>query len=348
MDKQNYFSWLSSQTVSEWTNDSGILSQNRAAISKGAVGCTTNPPLSYEALVTDSQLYAEDLKNINKNLSEYEFGMEAMGLVAKKLSKEYLPMYKDNSGKFGRVSVQVCPDLCDNPEGTFNAAKTISGWGENIMVKIPVTQAGIWALEELAAIGVPTNPTVTTSISQIIAAAEAYERGAARAKAAGIVPARSCLAFVFGRIQDYLTILNTERSVGLAVSDLEWASVALLKRCLKIFKENNYSSILQPAAFRAALHVEQISGSPVCSTIHPKIQKMVEEADKEGKMRREILFEEPVDQAIIDRVSCAFPEFVSAYEPGAVSEKDFITFGPTVMTLDTFAQGWKKIISLKV
>lgn len=347
MQNQNYFSWLSSQTASNWTNDSGILAQNRAATEKGAIGCTTNPPLSYEALVTDTDLYAEDLKKIDRSLSDDDFALEAMGLVVKQLSKEYLPMHKEKGTIYGCVRAQVRPSLRDDAEGMLAVGKIMSAWGENVMVKIPVTEAGLWALEELAARGIPTNPTVTTSISQLIAAAEAYQRGVARAKAAGITPAWSTAALVTGRVQDYLAHLNETRNLGLAISDLEWAGVALIKRAGEVFKQNGYTCILQPAAFRCVLQVEQISGGPFCSTIHPKIQEMVEAADQAGKVKREILIDAPLDQAAVDRVLRAIPEFVQAYEPGALKIQDFLTFGATAMTLDGFDQGWQKLFTLK-
>jgi len=347
MHTQNYFSWLTSETVSKWTNDSGILAQNIAATKIGAVGCTTNPPLSFEALTTDTALYAEGLAKIDKNLPDDEFATEAMGLVIRQLSTHYLPMHKEKGTYHGCVRAQVRPSLRNDAEGMLKAAKLFSSWGENVMVKIPVTEAGIWVLEELAALGIPTNPTVTTSVSQAVAAAEAYERGIVRAKAAGITPAWTTEAIVMGRLQDYLAQLNEERSAGLATTDLEWACIAFVKRTREIFKKKGYASVMQPAAFRSALQVEQISGAEFCSTIHPKVQQMVEEADAAGTLKREALIDAPVDKAAVDRVCLAFPEFVAAYEPDAIAVKDFATSGPTQMTLDGFDQGWQKIFTLK-
>ena len=74
--------------------------------------------------------------------------------------------------------------------------KTIASFGKNVMVKIPGTKAGVWVLEELAALGIPTNPTVCVSLPQVIATAEAYARGCERAVKAGLKPAESTTALV--------------------------------------------------------------------------------------------------------------------------------------------------------
>lgn len=348
MNKQNYFAWLSSETDTMWTNDSALLATNKAArTQKGAIGCTTNPPLAYEALTVDRDEYGTDLAAIDRSLSDNEFALEAMKLVVTRMSKEYLPMHKERGGLYGCVRAQVAPNLRDDKDAMLKVGKYMASWGENVMVKIPVTGAGVWVLEELAALGIPTNPTVTTSISQMMAAAEAYERGVARAKAAGIKPAWSTLALVVGRIQDYLTKCNEERNAGLSTSDLEWASVAIIKRANEMFQQNNYACTLQPAAFRAAMQVEQIAGGKFCPTIHPKIQEAVEEADAKGEIHHEVLIDAPIDQEAVDRVDAALPEFALAYEPGAIEEEDFLTFGATVMTLDGFDQGWQKLFTLK-
>lgn len=348
MSKQSYLSWMAENTITQWTNDSAVMSQLEHALENGAVGTTTNPPLSYEGLTVDNELYKEELASLSRDCSNDEFALEAMGLVVKRLSKRLMPLHEAKGGFYGCVRAQVQPSLRDDPEGMLEMGKKMSKWGKNVMIKIPGTEAGIWALEELAALGIPTNPTVLTTISQIVAAAEAYERGITRAEKAGIAPAWSTEALVMGRLQDYLSDLNKDRKAGVSVSDLEWASIALVKRSYEIFMKKGYKTVMQGAAFRCAMHVEQMVGGPFCSTIHPKVQKQVEEADAAGTIRRESCIEEPADQAALDRVAKAFPEFTLAMEPDAIKPRDFASYGAVKMTLDNFdVNGWQKLISLK-
>ena len=346
--KDSYFSWLSENTASEWNNDSALASQVENAAGQGAIGCTTNPPLSYEALTTDVDYYRDSLAKIDKTLPDDEFAMQAMMLVVARWSAYFMPMHKERGGCYGCVRAQVAPNLRDDAAGMLAAGKRLAAIGKNVMVKIPGTKAGIWVLEELAALGIPTNPTVVTTVSQAIAAAEAFDRGCARAEAAGISPAWSNCAMVQGRTQDYLTALNNERQLGLTDEELSWAALAITKRCYEIFQERGYRSGLMPAAFRSPLQVEQISGGRVFSTIHPKIQEAALAADAAGNMKREELISAPLNAAAIKKVADAIPEFLLAYEPEGLAPEDFDSYGAVIMTMDGFEkEGWQKLITLK-
>jgi len=344
----SYLQWMSQNTITEWTHDSAVMSQLEYALAHGAVGATSNPPLSYEGLTIDTHLHSEQLAQLSRDCSDDEFALEAMRIVVSAIARKLLPMHKEKGGYYGCIRAQVQPGLRDDAQGMLKMGKTMASWGENVMIKIPGTEVGIWVLEELAACGIPTNPTVLTTMSQIIAAAEAYERGYNRAVKAGITPSFSTEALVFGRLQDYLAHLNEQRDLNLDPQDLNWASIELLKRSYHVFKERGYKSVMQGAAFRCAMHVEQLVGGPFCSTIHPKVQKMVLEEDAAGKLRREECIEQLADQDAIQRVLKAIPEYRLALEPDAIKPADFGDYGAVKMTLDVFDSiGWQKLKTLK-
>lgn len=345
--KQSYLSWLSAETDFNWNNDSALQSQVENAVTQGAIGITTNPPLSYEALTTDSGIYASELAAIDKSLPDNEYALLAMSLVVKHFSEYFMEMFKNEGGLKGCVRAQVAPNLSADAEEMMEAGMHLAKIGKNVMVKIPGTKAGLWTLEELASKGIPTNPTVVTTVSQAIAAAEAYERGRERAVRAGITPANSSCAIVMGRAQDYFTVLNKERNLGLAIEDLEWAALAIVKRSYNIYRERAFNSMVMPAAFRASMQVEQLAGGNFHATIHPKIQAAVEAASDAGTIRRELFADSPVDETAIQRVMDVLPEFRQAYEPNGLTIDEFDDYGAVVMTLDGFDGGWKKLVSLK-
>jgi transaldolase len=188
---------------------------------------------------------------------------------------------------------------------------------------------------------------VCVSISQILAAAEANERGIKRAKAAGLAPAPSTAALVMGRLQDYLTAINQERNAGVSTTDLETAALAVTKRCYAIMAERGYSQLLMPAAFRAPRQVSEMVGAKVHMTIHPKVQAEIIKAEAAGLIQRRIAINDPVDMDAVERVARALPEFSLAYDPEGLKPEAFDTFGATVMTLDGFDKnGWQKLCTL--
>jgi transaldolase len=225
--------------------------------------------------------------------------------------------------------------------------KKIAAFNKNVMVKIPGTKAGIWVLEELAALGIPTNPTVCVSLPQIIASAEAYARGCARALKTGIRPAESTTALVMGRLQDYLVAVNEERGSPLGLSDLETAALAVVKRGYALFKERGYAQTIMPAAFRCTAQVTGLVGGKFHMTIHPKIQDQLIEEDKRGMIAKENLIDLPADAKAVERVLKAIPEYRMAYEPDGMGADGFDDFGATKMTLDGFDKtGWQKLLAL--
>lgn len=344
MKKHEYLKWMTEKTATRWCNDSAMFDEIEAALASGAVGCTSNPPLTIQVLTATPELFADDLVAIPTELEQDEKVVELIGVVVRRIAEKLEPIHEASKKEYGYIRAQVQPRLSDNADAMLAMGKKFAGWAPNIKVKIPGSTAGIGVLEELAALGIPTNPTVCVSIAQMIAAAEAYERGVARAIESGIEPAHSTSAFVMGRLQDYLTVLNNERNIGLSTSDLESAVLAATKRCCSIFEERKYRQIIMPAAFRCAGHVSELAGSKTVMTIHPSIQDKVIKADEAGEIRREETIGNPVDPDALDRVLQALPEFRAAYEPDGLKVDEFDSFGATAMTLESFdVTGWQKL-----
>ena len=347
MLKHEYLNWMASETDSNWTNDSAIIDEIMEAKRCGAIGCTTNPPLSYEALTATNELYKDEVSNVSADLKGNDRVLALIGIVVRRISNIFYEMYEEGDGQKGYVRSQVEPNLSSDAKAMLNMGKHIASWGKNIMVKIPVTSAGVWVLEELAALGIPTTPTVAVSVSQIVASAKANERGIERAIKNNIKPAPSTAAFVMGRLQDYLIKINDERNTGLSIRELELAALAAAKKCCKIYAERGYKQRIMPAAFRCADHVTQLVGADIVMTIHPKVQAMVIKADKEGTINREVSIHKPVDSKIIEKVSNTLPEFAQAYSIDSIAIKNFDTFGATLMTLDGFnTTGWQRLHAL--
>ena len=83
----------------------------------------------------------------------------------------------------------------------------------NMQVKIPVTKAGIVAIEEATYRGVNINATVAFTVPQAIAVAEAVERGLRRREAEGIsIGEMSPISIYHGRA-DWTTGCTCWRSV---------------------------------------------------------------------------------------------------------------------------------------
>ena len=347
MIKHEYLNWMARNTPTQWCNDSALTGDLDAALESSAIGCTSNPPLTYQALTTEPERYRAAMAEIPAFCKGDDRVVQLLGVVVRNISRRLQGLYESSNGQFGYIRSQVQPAIGGDAAAMLRMGLWISTWGKNVMVKIPGTCSGIAVLEELAAAGIPTTPTVCVSIPQILAACEAHERGVKRAMAAGKAPAPSTAALVMGRLQDYLAALNEQRGTKLATSDLETAALAVTKRCYAIMQERGYRTLLMPAAFRAPRQVSELAGAVAHMTIHPKIQEEIIAADAAGTIQRRIAIDDPVDMDAVGRVARALPEFQCAFDPQGLKPEEFDAYGATVMTLDGFDKtGWQKLYTL--
>ena len=97
------------------------------------------------------------------------------------------PSYDASDGQDGFVSFECTPDLADDTDGTI--AQALELWRRlarpNVLIKVPATEAGIPAIEELTARGVNVNVTLLFSLARYEQVIEAYIAGLERRLEAG-------------------------------------------------------------------------------------------------------------------------------------------------------------------
>ena len=114
------------------------------------------------------------------------------------------PVWERTRGRDGYVSIEVDPTLAADTEATIAQAthfhEAIAR--PNLLVKIPATDAGVPAIEEMTARGYSINVTLIFSLSRHRQIAEAYLRGLERLVAAGGDPSRvhSVASFFVSRV----------------------------------------------------------------------------------------------------------------------------------------------------
>jgi transaldolase len=149
-------------------------------ISSGVInGATSNPAIFKSAILT-SPAYKEQLKTLQDLSAKEKY--EAVAIFDIQKAADILrPLY--DSGDDGYVSIEVDPFLCDDAQATIAEGKRlhVSINRPNVMIKVPATEAGYIAMEELSALEIPVNATLIFSKEQGVACAKAFERGKKRA-----------------------------------------------------------------------------------------------------------------------------------------------------------------------
>lgn len=158
-----------------------------------------------------------------------------------------MPVYRETQGLDGYVSLEVNPNLAFKYDETVKEAQRLSSKVNrpNVMFKIPATEPGLQAVEELISQGVNTNVTLIFSLKQYIDTARAYLRGMLRLLQAKKDPAnvRSVASVFVSRIDT--AVDNLLEQVG-ANPDLKGR--AAKSNCALIYKE--YFAIFSSEEFK--------------------------------------------------------------------------------------------------
>jgi transaldolase len=179
--------------------ESGALA--RAAERDAVVGVTSNPTIFANAL-SDGDAYDEQIAASDGDAKSVFLAL-AIRDVANACDL-LRPVWEETQGRDGYVSIEVDPNLADDTEATIAQAthfhEAIAR--PNLLVKIPATDAGVPAIEEMTARGYAINVTLIFSLTRHRQVAEAYLRGLERLVASGGDPSRvhSVASFFVSRV----------------------------------------------------------------------------------------------------------------------------------------------------
>src|SRR3989442_7437356 len=169
------------------------------------VGVTSNPTIFQKAIAEgdayDDQLREilesgeEDPKETFLQLSSHDIS-DACDLLRK--------VWDESQGLDGYVSWEVDPTLAYDRDGTVAEARRLHEWIDkpNLYVKIPATEPGLGAIEEMIASGKNINVTLIFSLERHKEVMEAYIHGLERLVESGGDPSqvRSVASFFVSRV----------------------------------------------------------------------------------------------------------------------------------------------------
>ena len=350
MSDTKYRSALHQMTATTPTclwNDSASVQELNYAIEHGAVGATCNPIIVLNVLDKEMHLWKDRIYQLIKEMSvatEDEIGWRLVEEISIKGAELLKPIFDREKGKNGRLSIQTDPRFYRRTTAMVEQAVLFSNLAPNMIVKIPVTAAGVAAFEEATYRGVSINATVSFTTSQCIAVAEAVERGLKRREQEGkdIAAMGPVCTIMVGRIDDWLKVVAEKENITTDPGYLEWAGVAIFKKTYKIFKERGYRLRLLSAAFRNHMHWSEFIGGDVVISPPYKWQLRYNASDVEVKNR----IDEPVDPKIVAELCKKFSEFRRAYEEAGMKPEEFDGFGATVRTLRQFTAGCQQLAAL--
>ncbi len=328
-------------------NDSASIEELTYSIEHGAVGATCNPVIVLGVLKKEMSVWKNRIRELvteRPAATEEEIGWQVVREISIKAAGLLKPVFDAQKGRNGRLSIQTDPRFYRDSQAIVRQAQEFDGLAPNMIVKIPVTRAGVPAIEEATYRGISINATVSFTLPQCIAVAEAVERGLQRREKEGkdISTMGPVCTIMVGRLDDWLKVVAEKENITLDPGYLEWAGVAVFKKAYQIFRDRGYRLRLLSAAFRNHMHWSEFIGGDVVISPPYAWQIRLNASDVEVRPR----IDDPVDSKIVAELLRKFSDFRSAYSEDGLSLDDFDTFAPTRRTLRQFITACHDLDSL--
>jgi transaldolase len=298
----------------------------KALVDRGVVGVTSNPTI-FQAAIAEGDAYDEQIRELS---GEYEDAKALFWQLAKddiRGACDILrPVWDEGNGKDGWVSLEVDPDLAHDTEQTKSEAIRLHKLVDrpNLFIKIPATVAGLQAIEDTIAAGIPVNVTLIFSLERHRKVMESYIRGIQRFVDGGGDPSgklASVASFFVSRVdteadrqldelgghdelKGKLAIANAKlayRNYQELFSTDEWKALeakgATKQRCLWA------STGVKNPDYKDTLYVEELVGP---DTVNTMPRELVEAVEDHGEIRGDTILEN------VDEASATLDAFESA------------------------------------
>jgi transaldolase len=332
-------------TPTEIWNDSCSVADLEYALARGATGATSNPSIVLDVLRRERDRWSDRVSALHAEHPAWPEDVLTWALIeemAVGASALLLPVFARTGGRAGRLSLQTNPAYHCAPELIVDQAVRFARLAPNIQVKIPVTAAGIVAIEEATYRGVNVNATVSFTVPQAVAVAEAVERGLRRreAEALDVASMHPVCTIMFGRLDDWMRAVAERDGLAVRPDALDRAGIAVFKRAYGIYRERGFRTRLLGGAYRHLRHWTDLVGGDVILTITHPWQVRIDGSGLAPIPR----MDDPVEPDLVVELLSRIPDFRRAYEPDGLAVGEFDGYGATVRTLRAFIGAYHDLV----
>ncbi|GAB1544963.1 transaldolase [Scytonema sp. NUACC21] len=189
----------------------------------GICGLTSNPAI-FEKAIAGNAIYDADIEaGIRAGLPTYKIYESLIFEDIRNACDILRPVYETSNGLDGYVSIEVPPTIAHDTQATIEEARRYFQeiGRENVMIKIPGTEAGLPAVEQVISEGINVNITLLFSVDNYAKTFWAYIRGLEKRLAEGkdISKVASVASFFLSRIDSNID-KRIDQKLSKGVDDL--------------------------------------------------------------------------------------------------------------------------------
>ena len=337
-----YFIRVSEQSPTMFWINNPTREQADWAVEHGALGCTNNP--SYTQKMIDNPTEGEyALSILDQTLKEIDDDREAavvfQARMVAPIAEKFMPIYEKSHGQHGYVSIQGDPFCDDDPHHIFMESMENRRISPNICCKIPTTEAGIAAMQDLLPQNTPMNATEVFGVAQVTAICDTYEQVA---RDSGKWP-MFYMSHIAGIYDDYLKNYVKEHDVQISPDVLHQAGLAVARKVYNLMMERGYHAVFVGGGARGLHHFTEMVGGRVCITINWQGT-----ADRLLEQDPPVVYRlfNPVPQKVIDELMEKLPDFKRGYLDEGLNPEEFEPFGPVQLFRNSFVKSWTRVLKI--
>jgi len=308
------------------------------AIAAGIRNVTTNPAYSSRLIKSDAGFVRQVIDEIV--LCEKDDDVAA-DMVCQKVSERimdrFLRFYNESGGSEGFVTIQPDPRKDEDPRAMIDAAARHSKCGKNYMAKIPVTAAGMEAIETLLKNGVPICATEIFSIAQAIGICELHKKICS--ETGKHVPL--FVTHITGIFDEYLGRYVKQKGIDVRAEALYCAGAIIGRKLYKLVKDRGYPVRILGGGARGIQHVMEFIGGDMDITVN--WSTIVELNDKGGTPINKI--DAQVPEEYIAELSEKLTDFTKAYQTDGLSVEEFAEYKPVQLFRNMFIEGYYLLLA---
>jgi len=213
----------------------------------GIRGVTSNPAI-FDKAIAGSDDYDSSIRAMALDGQDIEAIYQTLTVEdVQNAADEFRRLYDSSDGKHGFVSLEVNPHLAHDPAGTVAEARRL--WQAldrpNVFIKVPATEEGLSAIQQLIAEGINVNVTLLFGLPRYRKVAEAYIAGLETRSADGrpLESVASVASFFLSRIDVLVDQMleqimqNDSPRAELAAELRGQVAIASAKQAYQIYKE---------------------------------------------------------------------------------------------------------------
>lgn len=339
-----------------------LLPDDFAFSPSGISGATTNPRLVAQEIARDPQHWRDFISElrvdaVDPHLADSQMAGRLYDQVITEGARRLRPLWVSSRGAQGWVSAQVDGGERMSAQMLIARGRHLARLAPNVMVKIPGSEQGYRAIEELVAQGCSVNNTFCFTVSQVQACLKAIHSGRLNARLKGVNTdrARYVISFMIGRLGAEPAFERQAKQCGirLKADDPRWLELAVYQAIQGVLQTWQTPAQLLLCSLKLhtnkqgreeCWHLQRTGAQSTIYTLTPAIIEFLVRRQQQGRPVLPATEGVKVPRPVLDRL-LGVPYFHQAYFREGQAPSGFACH-PAFVTASAYArQGHEQLLA---